>query len=99
MDSEGSRPLILAASERGVARVRGQPVPPHVRELRRRIATEGDFAGRMRMCRWRAEEVALLGTDSDQAIAAQVGRTPAAVRLMRTRLGIAVGGVPTRAAG
>jgi hypothetical protein len=94
MDSEGSRRLILAACERGAAQVRGQAVPPLVREMRRRIATEGDFAGRMRMCRLLAEEVALLGTDSDQAIAAQLGRTPDAVRLLRIRLGIVAFGAP-----
>jgi hypothetical protein len=98
MDSEGSRRLILAASERGAARVRGQPVPAHVSALLRRVAIEKGLVAK-KPNRWTEEEIDLLGTDRDKAIAAQVGRTPAAVRLMRARLGIAAGGCPTRAAG
>jgi hypothetical protein len=88
MDSEGSRLLILAAGERGAARVRGKPVPERVRALRRQIAIEKNFAARLTACQWSTEELALLGTDNDEAIAARVGRTEDAVRLMRTRWGI-----------
>jgi hypothetical protein len=35
-----------------------------------------------------SEQLALLGTDTDEAIAAQIGRTAGAVRQMRTSLGI-----------
>jgi hypothetical protein len=87
MDSAGSRRLILAASERGLALLRGQPVPAHVRDFLRQIAIEKDFAAKL-ACRPTAEEEALLGTDSDQAVAALLGRTPDEVRLKRTRLGI-----------
>jgi hypothetical protein len=38
---------------------------------------------------WSAEELALLGTDRDAVIAANIGRTPEAVRRMRRRQGIA----------
>jgi hypothetical protein len=86
MDSEGSRRLILAACERGAALVRGQPVPPQVRALRRRIAVEKNFVAKLAQ-RWTPEELALLGTGSDQAVATQVGRTPGAVRVMRKRRG------------
>ena len=34
---------------------------------------------------WTAAELALLGTDTDVAVAAQIGRTRAAVRAMRSR--------------
>jgi hypothetical protein len=39
--------------------------------------------------RWTPEQLALLGTADNATIAAQIGRTVDAVRLMRTRLGIA----------
>jgi hypothetical protein len=37
---------------------------------------------------WTAEQLALLGTDADEAVAARVGRMANAVRQMRTSLGI-----------
>jgi hypothetical protein len=98
MDSEGSRRLILAASERGLSRIRGQPVPLSVSATLRRIAIEKDFAAKF-MRRWTAEEEALLGTDSDQAVAALLGRTRDEVRLKRTRLGIVAVRDLSRAAG
>jgi hypothetical protein len=85
MDSAGSRRLILAASQRGAARVRGQPVPPRVRELRRLAALKNGFPQR----RWTAEELALLGSCDDRSVAARTGRSADAVRLARSRRGIA----------
>jgi len=38
--------------------------------------------------RWTAEQLALLGTLPDADVAARIGRTPNAVRVMRDRLGI-----------
>jgi hypothetical protein len=37
--------------------------------------------------RWARRELALLGTTRDDEVAAKVGRTPAAVRVKRERLG------------
>jgi hypothetical protein len=85
MASEGSSRLILAAAERGAAKVRGQPVPPEVCEKRRQLALKRGFQGRP----WTAEELALLGTCDDRTVAARVGRSPSAVRLARGRKGIA----------
>jgi hypothetical protein len=64
-----------------------EPVPGHVCELRRQIAIAKDFAAKF-MRRWTEDEEALLGTDSDQAVAALLGRTRDEVRLKRIRLGI-----------
>jgi hypothetical protein len=89
MDSEGSRRLILAASERGAERVRGKPVPRKVRKLRRQTARQRPRPwGR----KWTAEELALLGTWDDGEVAARTGRTADAVRLARDRKGIPAAG-------
>jgi hypothetical protein len=37
---------------------------------------------------WSAEELRLLGIATDEEVAAKIGRTPNAVRLMRRRRGI-----------
>jgi hypothetical protein len=48
--------------------------------------------------RWTPDEDALLGTDTDQAIANRLGRSRASVKLRRIRLGReAHGGNPARA--
>jgi hypothetical protein len=39
---------------------------------------------------WTDEELALVGTDTDQAIAHKLGRTVAAVQKVRLRLGIPI---------
>jgi hypothetical protein len=73
-------------------RQRGKKLPPDQVERRRRTALElglrprpGHVNGR----RWTKRDKALLGTMWDGELAARVGRTPEAVRIMRTRLGIA----------
>jgi hypothetical protein len=97
MDSEGSVRLILAAYQRGAERVRGKPVPARLCALRRRIAVEKGCAANFASC-WTEEEVALLGADSDQAVATRLGRTRDKVRLKRTWMRIDAF-VPSRAVG
>jgi hypothetical protein len=45
-------------------------------------------SGRWAETGWTAAQLALLGTLPDERLAACIGRTPTAVRVMRTRLGI-----------
>src|SRR5262249_33114923 len=89
MDSPGSVRLILAASARGVARIRAEGVSPEVCALRRRIAAEQHLVARLQAGppgrRWPAGELALLGTASDEAIAARLGRSADSVRLQRQK--------------
>jgi hypothetical protein len=87
----GSQRLIRAASEQGAATQRGQELPPEQVERRRRTALELGLGrnllpGYNRGPRWTRRELALLGTDEDDVIAARVGRTPNAVGVMRRRL-------------
>jgi hypothetical protein len=46
-------------------------------------------SGRWDETGWTAEQPAMLGTLPDERLAACIGRTPTAVRVMRNRLGIA----------
>jgi len=90
MDSEGSRRLIRAAAARGAECVRGLPMPDHGRALRRRIAIENGHVAHfgIEVRPWTAEELALLGTDYDRAIAARIGRAEDTVQKMRKSMGI-----------
>ena len=45
---------------------------------------------------WTAEELALLGTDTDAAVARRIGRTQTAVYMQRRKLGLAPGIPHTR---
>jgi hypothetical protein len=85
----GSHRLIRDASEQGAARLRGKELPPEQVERRRRTALEQNFAARLipgyHGPRWTRRELALLGTDHDEAVAARIGRTPNAVGVMRRR--------------
>jgi hypothetical protein len=89
----GSKRLIDAASEAGAAVLRGAELPPEQCERRRRTALEKGFAERLEPGYqgpwWTAEELALLGTTPDEEVAQRVGRSVEAVRLMRTRRGVA----------
>jgi hypothetical protein len=86
----GSRRLIRDASEQGAAKVRGRELPPEQVERRRRTARELDLArhlshGYNRGPWWSPRELALLGTDEDDVIAARIGRTACAVGVMRRK--------------
>jgi hypothetical protein len=92
MDSEGSRRLIQAAAEAGADVLRGVPLSEE--ECARRSRTNREKGLKRHLHpgyhgpRWTPAEVALLGTLPDDALAAQVGKTPGAVRQKREELGI-----------
>jgi hypothetical protein len=92
MDSEGSRRLILAASEKGADAVRGVPLPPEQVQQRRRTAIALNLGRNLRLGyhgrRWTDEEIALLDTLPDAEVATRAGRTTDAVRRKRESLGI-----------
>jgi hypothetical protein len=92
MDSEGSRRLIQAAVEAGADVTRGVPLSEEECERRSRTNRELDLKQHLHLGyhgpRWTPQELALLGTLPDDAVAAQLGKTPGAVSLMRRRLGI-----------
>jgi hypothetical protein len=89
INCEGSQRLIRRASELGASQVRGKRLPPEQVEQRRRTALELNLGQYLwpgyHGPRWARRELALLGTDDDDVIAAKVGRTPEAVRLMRRK--------------
>jgi hypothetical protein len=92
MDSEGSRRLIQAAVEAGADVARGVPLSEEECERRSRTNREKGLKRHLHPGyhgpRWTPAELALLGTMPDDALAAQIGKTPGAMRVMRTRLGI-----------
>jgi hypothetical protein len=92
MDNPGSRRLILAASAKGAAVIRGVPLPPEQVERRRRTALEQDLGRNLRQADredlWTAAEVGLLGNMPDAQLARRIGRSVNAVRIKRQRLAI-----------
>jgi hypothetical protein len=75
----GSQRLVRAASAKGADRYRGKRLPPEQVERRRRTARELGLAKHLRPGYnlgpwWSPAELALLGTDDDDVIAARVGR-------------------------
>jgi hypothetical protein len=93
-NNEGTRRLIHAASQKGADAMKEREWSEKEREKRRQqtIASgcntnikPGYNLGPL----WSAEELALLGTMPDEDLAKQLGRTKEAVRVQRTRLGIA----------
>jgi hypothetical protein len=84
----GSQRLIRAASEQGAAQVRGKELPAEQVKRRRQTALDLGLGrnllpGCNRGPRWTRRELALLGTEDDDVIAARVGRTPNPVGVMR----------------
>jgi hypothetical protein len=88
----GSQRLIRAAAAKGGRGMRERGVTPRERAQRRRTALDldlGRYARAAALARaWPAGQLRLLGTAPDDEVAARIGRTPNAVRVMRTRLGI-----------
>jgi hypothetical protein len=75
---------------------RGKPLPPEQVERRRRTARELNLGQYLQPCPcpngsrpWTDDELALLGTMTDHALAARLSRTVNAVRIMRLKRGIA----------
>jgi hypothetical protein len=83
-----------AASEKGAAELRGKQLPPEQVERRRRTAIDEGLDRNLVLGydgpRWTAGQIRLLGTMPDDELAAKVGRSANAVRVMRTRLGITI---------
>ena len=88
--NEGSARLRRRLNQEIGAGLRGKRLPPDQVERRRRTALELGLRPRQRPGGrpWTETELALLGTAPDAEVAARVGRTEAAVRVMRTRLGL-----------
>jgi hypothetical protein len=89
-EPEGSRRLHRALSEAGARTTRGKRLPADQVGRRRRTARELGLkpTGCWAEAGWTRERLALLGTLPDERLAARIGRTVTAVRVMRTRLGI-----------
>ena len=85
---------IKAASEEGVAVIRGRPLTPEQINQRRRSAIENDLARFLTKGYhgpwWTRKELALLGKLPDEEVARRTGRTLSAVRSMRYRRGIPI---------
>jgi hypothetical protein len=91
-DNEGTARLVQAAAEKGAEAVKAREWSDEERARCARRATELNLirhAGTgYKGPRWTKAQVRLLGTMPDEDMAAKVGRSPNAVRLMRTRRGI-----------
>jgi hypothetical protein len=93
-EPEGSKRLHQALSEAGAAAMQGREFTQAERQAKAERAKamnliQHPWAGRQEKGQyWTAEQLQLLGTDTDAAIAAQIGRTPEAVRVKRSKLGI-----------
>jgi hypothetical protein len=88
--TDGSRRLHRQSSEAGAKKLRGRKLSAPEVERRRQTALRlglrpGERWGERG---WTREQLALLGTASDADVAAKIGRTETAVRVMRSRLGI-----------
>jgi hypothetical protein len=87
--SEGSKRLHQAVSETGAAKVRGKKLSKALVERRLAVRRE---KGSLRQPdrwgdkRWKQWQLELLGTAPDAELAARLGRTVTAVRVMRNRL-------------
>jgi hypothetical protein len=92
-NNEGWQRLIRSAAEAGAEAIKAREWTEAKRKKRRRQAKrlgliEYPRTVYLRECAWTAEELALLGTLPDDEVAAMIGRTTNAVRLMRTTRGI-----------
>jgi hypothetical protein len=92
-NNEGSRRLVQAAAEAGAAVMAYKGCSDEECEARAIRSNELNLARFLKTGYhgplWKPEELALLGTMPDADLAARLGKTPTAVRVMRSRLGIA----------
>ena len=90
--TEGSALLVQAAPQAGADAMKVKEWTDEEMDERSRLAIEGNFGARLhqgyRGAWWTAEQLALLGTAPDEDVAAKVGRSVEAVRIMSTRRGI-----------
>jgi hypothetical protein len=90
-NNEGSRRLIQGAAEGGAAAMRERGLTDEECDERSRRAVALDLKRFLHLGyhgpRWTAEQPQLLGPAPDAVVAARIGRTAGAVRVMRDRLG------------
>jgi hypothetical protein len=88
-DNPGSARLIRAASAKGADEMRRKGWPAQAREEPRERAVAGDHAARLQPGYhgppWTQEQLALLGREADELIAARIGKSRDAVRAQRVR--------------
>ena len=91
-DNEGTARLILAVAEKGADAMRAREWTEEEREQRRRLNADKGLAANLitgyHGPLWTPEDIALLGTIPDEAVARRTGRTAGAVRQKREELGI-----------
>jgi hypothetical protein len=94
--TDGSKRLHEITVAKGAAKTRGKRLPSEQVELRRQNALALNLSSHIQPCPnpngsrpWTREELAMLGSMSDEGLAAKTGRTEGAVRRRRTNLGIA----------
>jgi len=91
-NNEGSQRLIQAAAEQGAAAMRERGLTDEECDQRSRRALELDLGRYLQTGyhgpRWTRAQLRLLGKYPDDVVAARVGRSVNAVRVMRQRLGI-----------
>src|SRR5262249_25582450 len=93
--NEGSLRLYGMSGEAAAAVLRGVPLPPEQVERRRRTAVEMDLGQYLQPCPCPGgsrpctdDELALLGTMTDHALAARRSRPVSAVRIRRLKRGV-----------
>jgi hypothetical protein len=94
--TDGSKRLHEITVAKGAAKTRGKRLAPEQVELRRKNALALNLSRHIHPCPkpngsrpWTDEELALMGTMSDEELAARIGRSKTGVRVKRTNLGIA----------
>jgi hypothetical protein len=90
--NEGSRRLLHAAAEAGAAAMRERGLSDEERDQRSRQAIRLNLKRFLHLGyhgpRWTRAQPRLLGKEPDDVVAAKIGRSVNAVRVMRTRLGV-----------
>jgi hypothetical protein len=88
-NNPGSQRLVRAAAQMGACAVRGKVWTDEERAQRSRISLDLNLGQYLQPGyhgpHWTAEQLALLGTMPDEEVAARIGRTVEAVRIMRGR--------------
>ena len=87
--TEGSRRLHAKAVAKGVATLKAKVWTEAERRVKRRLSKGRVPPGPPAEKRWTPAMIAQLGTEEDDALAKEFGKTMEAVRIRRTKLGIA----------
>jgi hypothetical protein len=90
--NEGSAKLRTELNHQIGDRQRGRKLPPEQVQRRRQTANTLNLGRNLvkgyHGPHWTKAQLRILGTEPDDLVAAKIGRTVSAVRIMRTRLGI-----------